>query len=65
VHCESLAVVHVSDDVQPEIAEQVGHVSATPFCRYRPPLQVVHCESVAVVHVSDDEQPVIPVHGLH
>jgi hypothetical protein len=33
VHCESLLVVQVSDEVQFATGVQTGHVSATPFAR--------------------------------
>jgi hypothetical protein len=51
---------------QPPMTVQVGHVSATPFCRYRPDTHAPHCWVVALAQVScPTAHPVIAVHGEH
>ena len=62
MHCEFVAAVHVSSDVQWVIGVQETHTSATPLTRYDVDVHCVHCESEALVQVSGDVQPLTAVH---
>jgi hypothetical protein len=56
VHCEFVADVQLSEDVQLATGLQTMHESASPSWRYVPPWHVVHCGWVASRHCPSTAQ---------
>jgi hypothetical protein len=64
VHCDVLALVQVSADVQDGIAVHAGQ-EVCAAVRKCPDVQLVHCDEAALVQVSADVQKSTGVHGVH
>lgn len=64
MHCESVAVVHVSATTQKSTSVHASQVVADPGCGCAqcPGVHALHCELVALLHVTGCVQSVTGVH---